>query len=421
MNVLIVNTYDVGGAANACLRLHQGLLQTEINSKVLLKEKYKAYTKSYVFQTPKKPLSIIGRLKIKITRHIFKRKQAPLDAKSNFLKNRSKALEWFSYPDSNYDITKSKLYQEADIINLHWVANFLDYESFFRNNTKPIVWTLHDMNPFTGGEHYLEHILGINENGKPQQRIITKEEQKVFAKNINVKIKALANVNNLTIVAPSIWLANEAKNSSVFKGKDVFCIPYGLDTNEFKNHDVTSARNHFNLPLDKKIILFVAHALDNKRKGFEYLYRAFKKIDQEDIILCAIGENNELLESLDNVVQLGAIHDNKEMSLAYCAADVFVIPSLMDNLPNTVLESLICGTPVIGFPIGGIPDMVIHGENGLLTSEISVDDLHQTLVNFFNLKKPLNKIQIRSNAQEKYNLLLQANRYKTLFENILSQ
>ncbi len=420
MKVLIVNTYDIGGAANACLRLHEGLLGENIDVNVLLKERRNDYRSTFQFQVKKKKLTSLGRFKKNIV-HFFIKGDNQIEKKRvSFIKNRSKNLEWFSFPQTNYDITESALYNEADIINLHWVAGFLDYKSFFENNTKPVVWTLHDMNPFTGGEHYLEKFIGMDKQGNPIPRIINNEEEEVFNYNLKIKETSLKEVSNLTIVAPSKWLCKEAKESKVFKGKRVVHIPYGLSSKEFIIHDKVKSRKYLNIPVDKKIVLFVAHSIDNKRKGFEYLHSTLEKIDNDDIVLCAIGEDNEILDSLKNVVKLGKINDNNQMSLAYSAADVFVIPSLMDNLPNTVLESLMCGTPVVGFPIGGIPDMVKHGENGLLAKEISVQALYETLILFFEKADGLNAEKIRQDVINTYDLSIQAKSYISLFKELTS-
>ena len=140
-----------------------------------------------------------------------------------------------------------------------------------------------------------------------------------------------------------------------------------------------------------------------------------------NLVLCAIGEKNNNLEAIDNVLELGSIYDEKLMSVAYSAADVFVIPSLMDNLPNTVLESLMCGTPVIGFPVGGIPDMIQDGVNGFITKEISVDSLVETINKFLNNPSCFNKTEIRENAIKKYDQKVQSEKYIDLYTKILNE
>ncbi|TDE04575.1 glycosyltransferase [Flavobacterium hiemivividum] len=423
MKVLIVNTFDRGGAANSCLRLHRALLESVTDSKVLLRDKTKRINQTIPFNQPPVQFSLIEKIQKKIVRILKQLKILKTNTstpENKFIASRRNGLEMFSFPNSPFDITECKEYQDADIINLHWVANFLDYRTFFERNTKPVVWTLHDMNPFTGGEHYLEKYLGIDEEGFPQKRILSVEELQNSDKNQYIKKKALLNCTNLTIVAPSQWLANEAKKSELFKSREVVCIPYGLDSDIFAPRDKQYSRNLLNIPLDKKVILFVADSISNNRKGFVFLKKAFEQLEMQNVVLCAIGNKNSELESVNNIIELGPIYDERLMSIVYSAADVFVIPSLMDNLPNTVLESLMCGTPVIGFPVGGIVDMVQHGENGMLTKDISVKSLLESLQEFLKSDSVFDSSQIRINAVKKYDLKVQALEYKKIFETILA-
>ncbi len=419
MNTLLINTSDRGGAAKACLRLHEGLLQQNVNSKVLLKNK----TYSNIPETYKISIQTIERsLKTKITKktlNILKELKLHKPKSDYFIQNRPKGLEMFSYPTSNLNILKSDLYQNADIVNLHWVANFLDYTSFFINNKKPIVWTLHDQNPFTGGEHYTEKYLGIDKKGYPIKRIITKTEQDKFDEIIQIKKEALSNFEKLHIVALCNWMSEEVKQSDVFGKFPVSIIPNGINSSIFKPRNKVYSRELLNIPQDKKVLLFVADSISNSRKGYIYLERAFEQIKNKDIILCSIGAKSSFLKTNNNIIELGHIQDELLMSIIYSAADVFVIPSLMDNLPNTVLESIMCGTPVIGFPIGGIPDMVQDGENGYLTSEISVPSLIETITKFLETPNIFDSKKIRENAVEKYDLKVQANNYIKLYEQIL--
>jgi len=424
LKILIVNTFDKGGAANSCKRLHLGLLSKNIESEVLLKSKQNNWPNSFIysFKPPLKWFSASDKIKNKVKRILrefkFYSPDKRKDAAQEFLNFRPAGLEMFSFPNSGIDITQSDLYKEANVINLHWVANFLDHQSFFEKNTKPVVWTLHDMNPFSGGEHYFEEYLGIDESGFPIRRKWSKEELRVSKENIEIKKHVMSKVDNLTIVAPSEWLAQEARKSEVFKGKSVFCIPYGLNAEIYSPRDQDYSRDLLNIPRDKKVILFVADSISNNRKGFIYLKRAFQQLTNENVVLCAIGQKNSELESFDNILELGPIYDERLMSIAYSAADVFVIPSLMDNLPNTVLEAIMCGTPVIGFPVGGIPEMIVDGENGLLTKDISVSSLIETLSKFLDFSGRFDREKIRENAVEKYDQKIQAERYISLFKKI---
>ena len=425
MKILIINTYDKGGAANACIRLHEGLLAQGVDSMLLLKEKSKDIPRSFQFKPVvdfrsklKSRLSILGQLMLQLLPLKIQRKFIEND---DFLQNRDSRLEYFSYPTSAYDITKSTLYMEADIINLHWVAGFLDYKSFFEKNTKPVVWTLHDMGPFLGGEHYDETIIGISKTGVPLIRKRTSQEKEIYSKILSNKQEWFENVSNITLVAPSKWLVSESRNSALFSKYPVCHIPYGLNPNNFKNHNVQMAREVLGLPEDKKVLLFVAEAVSNPRKGWEFLSFALKNLGDSDVLVCAVGYTpKEPLQDL-NIKYLGYITDFRMLSLCYSAADAFVIPSLMDNLPNTVLESLMCGTPVIGFPVGGILDMVEHQKNGVIATEISGPSLSRAIKDFLNGSIEDDSVSIRKSAINFYDSKIQAKRYKSLFGSIFSR
>ena len=277
------------------------------------------------------------------------------------------------------------------------------------------------MNPFSGGEHYEEEYLGMDENGYPIPRVITKIEKRLYNKIIALKFKALEGVNNLHIVTLCTWMTEEVKKSKVLRNFPVHLIPNGIDSTVFKQRDKEESRNRLNLPQGKKVILFVADSVDKDRKGFSFLKKAFEIIDNKDIWLCSIGGQAQQILNSNQYLSLGTLNDEVAMSYAYSAADVFVIPSLMDNLPNTVLESLMCGTPVIGFPVGGIVDMVQHGKNGYITEEINALSLLKTLQLFLAEGEKFNNREIRNNALEKYNQNIQADNYLKLYKSILNK
>lgn len=416
-NILLVSTYDTGGAAKSCLRLHIGLLQSKLKSKVLLKKKtVQGIPHTYEFPIQDKQLGIKKEILNKIRNLInlpFSKKE-----RETLPFSRLHGLEMYSFPHSEIDITNSFLYRQADIINFHWVANFLDWESFFKINNIPVIWTLHDMNPFLGIEHYVEKYLFKDENSELNQ-IIKSDSEKHFNKKIVEKKQAsLKKFQKLTIVAPSKWLVEEAKKSSLFSCYNIHYIPYGLNSEIFNKRNKNLSREFFGIPKEKSVILFVAQSITNNRKGFTILKQAFDSLKSKDFILSMVGKN--IPKSMDNIFDMGSICDDRLMSLAYSAADVLVIPSLIDNLPNTALESIMCGTPVIGFPVGGIPEIIQNGLNGYLTDEVSVSSLHSTLVKFFENSNKFCSATIRENALKKYDSQIQARAYEKLFEEILN-
>jgi glycosyltransferase involved in cell wall biosynthesis len=426
MKILIVNTYDFGGAAKACLRMHKGLLEIGIHSTLLLKEKTKPIENSNV--CPKRLLSFRSRLINKLKRigvefGLFTKKNKNELRKFRFLKERPDGLEYYSFIDSEYDITDCPEYKDADLIHLHWVADFLDWKSFFNKNTKPIIWTLHDQNPFLGGEHYAERFLGIDNLGNPISRVRKEVEMIQELELLNLKRNLLNKVKDMWIVSPSTWLMNSSKNSSILNKYSHYLIPYGIPTEIFKPLDINFCREILGLPKEKKILLFVADSVDNSRKGFAFLQRSLELMGStfsDKVLLCAVGEKSQWKEN-EMIIELGKVYDERLMAMVYSSADLFVIPSLEDNLPNTMLESLCCGTPVLGFPTGGILDVIDEGINGFICDQISVNGLIRGLNKFLNTDFIIDRESISNNAIGKYTSVNQANEYLRLYKEILNR
>ena len=389
INILHFTVSDEGGAGKACVRLHRGLMSHQkINSKVLVISRESNDEKEcfQLYSSKKKLLffSILNSIYSKIM----------LGFKSNKYKNFK-----FSGPVSFNRIHKHNLFDWADIINLHWVGNSLDYSSFFEKINKPIVWTLHDMNPFSGGNHY--------KFGFPEDVFST-----ITKKNINIKSSALKN-KNLTIVALCNWMLNLSSSSLTFKNFQHKIIPNSIDTNVFCYNSDINLHNEYNIKINSKIILFVAFSLSEERKGLSILEKIFNKFTNCTFLI--VGDHIKNITS-KNVMFLGRINDERLMARIYGGSDLYVIPSLEDNLPNTVLESLCCGLPVVGFNIGGMPDMITNGINGFLSDKISDVSLTQTIKK--SLIMDFDKSKISSDAIKKYQTPQQVNNYVSLYESI---
>lgn len=429
IKTLLVNTYDFGGAANACIRLHNGLLAMGADSKLLVKHKTNAELfHTYQHFNPAKQPSAVEKVKGKAIRILKELKLAPPYTvhereelrKREFIKQRPAGLDLFTYPETDIDITTSEVYKQADVVNLHWVADFVDFESFFEKNKKPVVWTLHDESPFLDGEHYAERFLGMDSQGTPILRKYTASELAEAEKIMVLKYRALKNVQHLHIVSPSKWLLNRSASSKLFGRFAHHHIPNGFPTHIFKPHNQTFARQVLGIPTGKTVILFVAETITNQRKGYAYLQQAFDGLSSEakdNTVLCAVGKKKHATETA-GIMEFGKVVDERLMALLYSAADAFVIPSLEDNLPNTMIESMLCGTPVIGFAAGGIPEAVNDGITGYLSTEISVQGLRKSIEKFLAQPAFFNRSAIASSTAALYSLSSQANSYIQLYSQI---
>jgi len=271
----------------------------------------------------------------------------------------------------------------ADILNLHWIASFVDLQSFFEHTSCPVVWTLHDMNAFTGGCHYDMGCERYKESCGRCPQLGSQAERDLSRSIWNRKRVAYEKAirrGRLHIVAPSNWLAEEVEESSLLGEAPLQVIPYGVDATVFRPRMKQDTRERLGISKQRTIILFVAQSTTDCRKGFSFLVSALKDLDSDEkVTLLSIGQGSTSLPLDLPYVNAGRIEEDEVLAKLYSVADLFIIPSRQDNLPNTVLESMACGTPVIGFDAGGIPDMVRPGETGWLAETGNVRSLRQAI------------------------------------------
>ena len=345
MKVVHISSGDSGGAGIAARRLNRALNDAGIESRLLCLHKTSIDETVVQFKVPiYNKLLIHSHLPIGQNKYL---NQTEINQK----------YEAVSYPEALYDISEHPLVKEADIINLHWVGNVLNYKKFFLKVKQPIVWTLHDMNPFLGIAHYM---------GDYQKNIAYRTLENKVAR---IKYLAISNHNNINVVNLCDWMKHFSESSKVFKDRKHWVIPNSVDTNVFKLRDKIACRKILDIPTDARVIFFCAQSLNNPRKGFDLLLDALKKIEHECILLI-VGSTN-VLSLPEKVSSIGfeSIRDELTMSLFYSAADLFLLPSREDNLPNTMVESLCCGTPVISYSNGGMRDIIKDKKSGLLVPE----------------------------------------------------
>ena len=418
MKVLHVNTYDiVGGAARAAYRLHKGLCRLEQESYMLVAERRSEDSSVSNFKPPTDlPSRLRRRFRSKLIDRCFARYRA----------SRPTGYELFSDDRSQYGIDLLKQLPQCDAVNLHWIAGYVDYQSFFAKvpERTPVVWTLHDMNPFTGGCHYDHGCSRYKDKCGACPQLGSNDRNDLSNQIWKRKYKTFKRIppNKLHIVALNQWMADEVKKSSLLRRFPISIIPNGLDTEVFTPRDSNVARDALEIPREAKVILFIAGSLNNRRKGFDMVLQALAGMsDLPSLFLLTLGSGKPSVEFPIPNLHLGHIANERLLSLVYSAADLFVIPSLQDNLPNTVLESLSCGTPVVGFDVGGIPEMVRSSVTGMLAPPQDVKALQTTIIQL--LKDDNRRREMAANcrriAVEEYSLEVQAQRYVELYEQIL--
>lgn len=415
LNVVMFNTYDgAGGAAIATYRLHRGLRSIGINSRLMVL--HKGTDDSTVLgrepQTKlQKAIALLYSMRDeRITRHC-----------------RSQRGGEFSPARCPDKLAPRVSALSPDIVHLFWVnSGFMKIETL-RQLKVPVVWTLHDMWPFTGGCHYDAECGKFRQSCGECPMLGSGNEHDLSRQIWERKRDSWRDVP-IVVVATSHWLADMARSSSLFKDQRVEVIPNGINTDQYKPLDKLAARDAYGFPQDKNLVLFSAmKATTDKRKGNHFLAPALKKMALE-----GWGENTELVvigaSAPENPPDLGMkihymgyLHDEISQVLLYSAADVTVVPSMQENLSNAVMESLACGTPVVAFNIGGMPDMIGHQDTGYLAKPFESDDLAAGITWVLENKERHTMLsrQARKTVLERYALKTVANQYQALYQDIL--
>ena len=262
------------------------------------------------------------------------------------------------------DITHTRAFQEAEVVHLHWVnQGFLSLKGIenILKSGKRIVWTLHDQWPYTGICHYAEDCTQFCNHCHHCPQLNRPGAHDLSYKVFEAKRRIYAQ-SGITFVGCSQWIADEARKSGLTQGQRITNIPNAIDHTVFRPMAKTEARKQFALPLDKKIVLFICQKVTDERKGMRYLEEAMKELP--DVHVVRVGKGGDF-----------EIHDEASMAAMYSSADVFVSPSLQDNLPNTIVEAMSCGTPCVGFRVGGIPEMIHHQQDGYVARYCDTADL----------------------------------------------
>jgi len=415
VKVLHVVTSIDGGAGKCALRLHKGLLERGIESVILCRSLEDHESRIYSEYSHK--------------RSLFKRVLVYLSVcksheKSNLLmkKNQTNYYDYFSFCEADLDITETKLYKSADVVNLHWTGNFLDYPSFFRKNNKPLVWSLTDLNPFTGGCHYSNSCLKFIDDEcdicpQLQGTINPSNSHLNFVK----KKKALSRTKfKPVVVPPAKWLFNLSRKSELFGKFKHSIIPHSSDEEVYKTLNKEDCKRSFNLPKNKIIFLFSASALSDLRKGFALLTAALQLINIENIHFLILGKKDiDIPITISDYTATGYLLDEAMISKAFNASDAVIVPSLEDNLPLTMIDSLMCGTPVISFDKGGMSTHIKNGFNGYKASALTAESLSKSILKFVEEKEKLNRKEISQAANLLYSKDVHCQQYIELYKNLI--
>jgi glycosyltransferase involved in cell wall biosynthesis len=424
MNILHINTTShSGGAAKAMQRLHDELLAHKHQSEIIAGRN-----------------NLPGEPHIHLMSDMISPYQTNLRVIQSWLGSRLEDLlglhPWTNRPTLN--LPKTKLYEWADIIdlrNLHggyinlWVLPGL-------SRGKPVVWRLPDVWALTGYCAYPydckkwkdgcydcpllkgEGRLLVEPKPPPRwdgTRRVWLAKQKIYLKS------------KLHIVVNSEWMRKKVNQGILRDSLSVSVISNGVDLDIYKPIDKQKAREKLGLPPNETVLLWGAASLGNLRKGYSYTARATELIQNKgkiEPLLITMGNEKRMDEKypLGKVEHFGFVKDPASQALMYNAADLFLCSTLADAQPQTAVESLACGTPVIAYDIGPMPELIQDGKTGFIAPDVSVESLAATLEEV--LEDPEQLVEMgrscRKEAEKKYDLSKQSKKYIDLYENILT-
>jgi glycosyltransferase involved in cell wall biosynthesis len=420
LRIVHLNTYDItGGAARATYRLHRGLRDLGHDSLMFVAHR-RSDDPTVLAWTP--PMDLTSRIRRRL------RKEWITRSFSRYRLSRPQGYEKFSTDRSLHGRALVTQLPPCDLINLHWISDFVGYQSFFKGLPRqmPVVWRLADMNPLTGGCHF-DDGCGKFATGCGACPQLGSTDRNDLSHRIWQRKLALFHQmapSRLHIIALNSWMARRVERSPLLRKFPLTIIPNGIDTELFSPLPKAAARRLLELPQDAFLVLFVAYSVNVRRKGLDLLAHALTEPTVlSNLHLVSIGSGTPSMNGQIPHRHLGKIDDDRMLARVYSAADVFVCPSREDNLPNTVLEAMACGTPVVAFDAGGIPDMVRPEVTGLLVPTGDAEALRAAMVDL--LRAPERRAVLGANcrriALEEYSLEVQARRYAELYETTLRQ
>lgn len=372
MRVLLINTSErMGGAAIAASRLMEALKNHGIKAKLLVRDK----------QTDQITVVPLKHSWLLVWKFVWER--IVIWSANGFRKRNLFAVD---IANTGTDITSLPEFQQADVIHLHWVNQGMlslhNLEKILASG-KPLVWTMHDMWPCTGICHHANQCDYYRTMCHNCPYIGGGRREHDLAYRIFVKKRSLYAHHRIHFVTPSHWLGEQARKSALLAGQSVTVIPNPINVNLFRPHDKVAARRKCLLPEDRKLMLFGSVKITDKRKGIDYLVEACRLLAErhpelrDKLGVVTFGKYSEQLKAMlpFETYPLDFVRDDHRLVDIYNAVDLFVTPSLEENLPNTVMEAMACGTPCVGFNVGGIPEMIDHLHNGYVAAYKSADDL----------------------------------------------
>lgn len=301
-----------------------------------------------------------------------------------------------------------------DIVNLHWVCAEMMSISDIRKFTMPVIWTMHDMWAFSGFSHFpdIANSTAIMSSSNHRKEIL--ERWMIYRK------KKLIG-QDITFVSPSVWLGEKARQSWLGDFFKIEIIPNPIDLEFWQPINKEFVRELLGVPIHSKILLFGAMNLEiDARKGYDLLFESLKLLSEKDLYIVTFGgTTGKHMIAKMHAKGFGYIQDDLLMRMLYASADMTIIPSRSENLPNMALESLSCGTPVLSFDVGGLSDIIQHKVNGYLASPFDNLDLINGIKFLLNENSKVSS-EIARKSVSGYSYEKIGEKYADLYSKVLS-
>ena len=411
MKILHINTSKAGGAAWCAIRISKALKVEGVESKMLFAEGGSmpdgveggiAEPDRHWWMSVPVLRSVVYRLLPHIPYFLNQRKLQRMLDKAN------DSHLYLHQPLSDYtSIAHHPLVEWADIIHLHWVSDFVDYPTFFRQVKKPIVWTLHDKYPAVGVQHYCSGFYQVPEKLKPIDALCKR-----------IKREGVLKSHQLYLVAISEQMVDVCRNSEVLRGYAVTLIHNGVDKNVFKPYDKLEARKELALLSDATIFLFSSYGIHDKNKGLDRVITALEELEiPNKVLLCIGGIYATMPDATFPIILMGMLGNQSKIAKCYSAADFFLQSSYEETFAQTPLEAMACGIPVISTPCSGATDL-IRPFNGVVCDGFDSESISVGIKKALSMK--YDPVAIRQHILDNYQYDIIAKEYIKLYKSLLS-
>jgi glycosyltransferase involved in cell wall biosynthesis len=406
LEILFISTYtSIGGAARATLRIFDSLKSLPLRLKMFTASKLTHNENIY------QVLSTNDNLKLKFAFEILKTIRAHTEEQHKIL---------ISYGQASAGVVDQINADSSNIVHLHWVCNYLSIQDIARIN-KPVIWTLHDMWPFGGIEHINYDSDAFFYTHSIQNHVENSKSLEVFKE----KVDAWQN-KNFTIVAPSNWLASCAKKSILFHMCDIQVIPIPIDTIFWRPLNYDESKSNFPFDPTKFQILFIGqNMINDSNKGWDLILESLKHLINDSNLnfeLILVGHEGEIPQDLPfSVLSLGNIKQDNILVQLYSAVHVLAMPSRNEAFSLVTCEAQACGLPVVGFKIGGIPDIVVHQKTGWIAKPFDTYDFAKGIEWVLKDQQKRKKLSLmaREHSIQHFSNEVISKKYNELYKNMV--